>query len=58
MLTVDKNGNSLRQKISDKLTPRVIPPTNRNNKPIDKSTPATINKMLSPIPAKLQKEVN
>ena len=58
MLTVDKNGNSLRQKISDKLIPRVIPLTNHNNKPMDKSTPATINKMLSPIPAKSQKEIN
>ena len=58
MLTADKNGNSLRQKISDKLTPRIIPPTNRNNKPADKSTPATINKMPPPILAKLQKKVN
>jgi len=58
MLTADKNGNSLEQKIADKLTPRIIPLTNRNNKFADKSTPATINKMLPPIPAKLQKEVN
>ena len=57
-LTANKNGNSLKQKISDKLTPRTIPLTNHNNKPVDKSTPATINKMPPPIPAKLQKEVN
>jgi len=58
MLTADKNSNSLRQKILDKLIPRVIPPTNCNNKPVKKSTLATINKMLPPIPAKSQKEVN
>jgi len=48
MLTADKNGNSLKQKVSDKLIPRIILLTNRNNKPVDKSTPATINKMLPP----------
>ena len=58
MLTANKNGNSLRQKISDKLTPRIIPLTKCNNKPVDKSTPATINKMLLPIPAKSQKKIN
>ena len=42
----------------DKLTPRIIPPTNCNNKSVDKPTPASINKMPPPIPAKLQKEVN
>ena len=58
MLTADKNGNSLRQKIADKLTPRIISLTNYNNKPADKFTLATINKIPPPIPAKLQKEVN
>jgi len=52
MLTTDKNGNSIRQKISDKLTPRVILLTNYNNKPVDKSISTTINKMLPPILAK------
>jgi len=53
MLTADKNGNSLRQKISDKLTPRVIPPTNHNNKPVDKSTPTTMNKMPPLYPSQI-----
>ena len=57
-LIADKNNKSLRQKISDKLTPRIIPPTNRNNKFVDKPTPASINKISPPIPAKLRKEVN
>ena len=56
-LIADENDKSLRQKISDKLTPRIIPPTN-HNKSVDKPTPASINKMPPPIPAKLQKEVN
>ena len=57
-LIADKNNKSLRQKISDKLTPRIIPPTNCNNKFVDKPTPASINKIPPPIPAKLRKEVN
>ena len=35
-LIADKNNKSLRQKISDKLTPRIIPLTNCNNKSVDK----------------------
>jgi len=57
-LIADKNDKSLKQKISDKLTPKIIPPTNHNNKSVDKPTSASINKMLPPIPAKSQKEVN
>ena len=58
MLTANKNDNSLRQKISDKLTSRIILLTNCNNKPVNKPTTASINKMLPLIPAKSQKEVN
>ena len=57
-LIADKNDKSLRQKILDKLTPRIIPPTNRNNKSVDKPTLASINKILPPIPAKSQKKIN
>jgi len=57
-LIADKNDKSLRQKISDKLTSRIIPPTNSNNKSVDKPIPTSINKMPPPIPAKSQKEVN
>ena len=42
----------------NKLTPRIILPTNCNNKSVDKPTLASINKMPPPILAKLQKEVN
>ena len=41
-----------------KLTPRIIPTSICNNKVLDISTPANIEKMLPSIPAKLQKEVN
>ena len=57
-LIADKNTISLRKKISDKLTPRIIPLSNRNNKTADKLILASIEKILPPIPAKLQKEVN
>ena len=51
-LIVGKNANFLKKKISDKLTPRIIPPANHNNKIADKSIPANIEKILPPIPAK------
>jgi len=57
LLIADKNDKSLRQKISDKLTSKIIPLTN-HNKSMNKPTPASINKMPPLILAKLQKEVN
>ena len=44
-LIADKNNKSLKQKILDKLTPRIIPLTNCNNKSVDKPTLAGIDKM-------------
>jgi len=58
LLIANKNNKSLRQKILNKLTPKIIPLTNHNNKSVDKPTLASINKMPPSIPAKLQKEVN
>ena len=57
-LIADKNNKSLREKIAAKLTPRIIPTPIHNNKVSDISTLASIEKMLSLIPAKSQKEVN
>ena len=57
-LITDKNLNTLKQKISAKFTPKVLPSSNRNNKSIDKPTPVSIEKIPSLIPAKSQKEVN
>jgi len=56
-LSVNKNTKSLRKKISAKLTPRIIPTSSCSNKALDKTTPASIEKMLPSIPAKSQKEV-
>ena len=58
LLIADKNDKSLRQKILDKLTPKIISLTNHNNKSVDKPTLASINKIPPSILAKLQKEVN
>jgi len=57
-LIADKNNKSLREKIAAKLTPRIIPTPTHNNKALDTSTPASIEKMLPSILAKSQKEVN
>ena len=57
-LIANKNDKSLKQKISDKLASRIIPPSNCNNKSMDKPILASIDKMPLPIPAKLQKKVN
>jgi len=56
-LSVDKNTKFLREKISAKLTPRIIPTPSHSNKASDKTTSASIKKMPSPIPVKSQKEV-
>ena len=57
-LIADKNAISLRKKILDKLTPRIILLSNHNNKTVDKPILASIEKILPPILAKSQKEVN
>ena len=57
-LNADNNGKSLRDKITAKLSPRVIPQSSRNNKPTEKLVPASIEKMLPLLPAKLKNEVN
>jgi len=57
-LIADKNTIFLRKKILDKLTPRIILLSNCNNKTVDKPIPASIEKILPLIPAKLQKKVN
>jgi len=57
-LIVDKNTISLRKKISDKLTPRIVLLSNYNNKTVDKPIPASIVKIPPLIPAKSQKKVN
>ena len=58
LLIADKNLNSLRQKTSVKFTSKVTALFNRNNKSINKPTPASIKKIPPLIPAKSQKEVN
>ena len=59
-LSTDNNSKSLREKISSKFTPRIVPTTSKNNKEQAKPAPVTINKNppLSPLPAKSKKEVN
>jgi len=52
-----KNTKSLREKISAKLTPRIIPTPSCSNKALDKTTLASIKKMPPLTPVKLQKEV-
>ena len=58
ILIADKNSNTLRQKISLKFTPKVIPVSNKSNNTISKLVPASIKKIPSSILAKSQKEVN
>jgi len=57
-LIADKNNKSLREKIVDKLTLKIILLSNCSNKTMAKPIPACIEKMPSLILAKLQKEVN
>jgi len=51
-LITDKNNKSLREKITAKLTPRIIPTPICNNKVLDISTLASIKKMPPSILAK------
>ena len=57
-LYTDNKSKSLREKILDKLTPRVVPLT--SNKPTKNPTPVTINKAPPPPPllVKTKKEIN
>jgi len=60
-LYTDNKLKTLREKISSKFSPRIIPSlTQKSNKLIPKPTPASINKvpLLLPLPAKTAKEVN
>ena len=56
-LYANKQSNSLRKKIAAKFTLKIQPATNKN-KIINKLTPANIERIPPPIPAKSQKEVN
>ena len=57
----DNKLKTLREKISSKFSPRIIPsPTQKSNKSVPKPTPASIDKVPPPLPllAKMAKEVN
>jgi len=56
-LSIQIGLSKCREKFSAQLTPRIILTPSRSNKALDKTTLASIRKMLSPIPAKLQKKV-
>ena len=58
LLYTDSQANSLRRKIAAKFTPKIQLVTRKNSKEANKSTPANIERILSPILAKSQKEVN
>jgi len=60
-LYTDNKLKTLREKISSKFTPRIVPSlTQKSNKSVSKPTPASINKVPPPppLPAKMAKEVN
>jgi len=57
-LVTDDNSTSLRRKITAKFTPGIQPVPQRSTKENNKPTPASIEKILLPIPAKSPKEVN
>ena len=57
-LYMDNKTNTLKRKIAAKFTPRVQPVPKRSTKETPKSIPASIEKILPPIPAKSQKEIN
>ena len=60
-LYTDNKLKTLREKISSKFSPRIVPSlTQKSNKLVPKPTPASINKvpLLLPLPAKTAKEVN
>ena len=57
-LYADKQSNLLRKKIAAKFTPKIQPTSGKNNKDINKLTPANIERIPLPISAKSQIEVN
>ena len=58
ILYTDNKSNTLRRKIAAKFTPKVQPVPKKPIKKTTKFTPASIEKIPSLIPAKLQKEIN
>ena len=60
LLYTDNKTTTLRAKISSKFSPRIAPPTNKNNKETTKPVLATIDKVLPlpPLPVKSKREVN
>ena len=60
-LYTDNKLKTLREKISSKFSPRIVPsPTQKSNKSVSKPIPASIDKVPPPppLPAKTAKEVN
>ena len=60
-LYTDNKSKTLREKISAKFTPRIVPsPNSKNNKLVPKPVSASIDKVpsLPPLPAKSAKEIN
>jgi len=57
-LHTDNKSNTLRRKIAAKFTPKTQTAPKKPIKETSKSTPASIEKILPPIPAKSQKEIN
>jgi len=57
-LITDKNSYTLQLKISANFTPKMKPVSNGGQTNKNKSVPASIERILSPIPTKFQKEVN
>jgi len=57
-LFTDNKTNTLRKKIASKFTPRLQTTPHRNPKEVNKPSPASIERILPPIPAKSQKKVN
>ena len=57
-LYADKQSNLLRKKIAAKFTPKIQPTSGKNNKDINKPTPANIERIPQPISAKSQIKVN
>jgi len=56
----DNKTTTLRTKISSKFSPRIAPPTNKNNKKMAKPVLVTIDKvpLPPPLPVKSKREVN
>ena len=57
-LHTDNKSNTLRRKIAAKYTPKIQPAPKKHTKKTTKSTLASIEKILPPIPAKSQNEIN